>query len=93
MNNWGYYFIIVNGDCFLRLCASLGANVFLRGNCDYKFGYGDSVSRGGCRELTLRGICCGVPNFGSIFFITFFIAFCDYGGLWDSFNIFTRDGV
>lgn len=35
LNSWGDHIPHTNGNCFYRLCPTLGTNILLRGNCYY----------------------------------------------------------
>jgi len=91
MISWGDYSFSHDSYRFPGLCASLGADIVLRGYRNYKFIFGYSLCRRGYRILVVGWLCCRGAYIIPIFWSTLSDTFFGYSLSFNSFSLSPSD--
>merc|ERR1711962_1949236 len=55
--NWSYYYILGHRNCVFRIRLTVRPNIILRGYCNYKSSFSNSLRGNRSSTMTVRRIC------------------------------------
>lgn len=77
MDGWGRDVCFSDRGCFFRVCPSLGSDILLGSNSNYKYDHSGSLCGSGLVLMVMGGVHCRGPDFKTVFCPAFFASLCD----------------